>query len=153
MSRQMSKRTLFMTIIIILIIIGYFVFFPPSETESTELDFSNQTISVTGAADAVFSLPMEDVASCTLRDDWEIGELVSGGETARTIYGIRRNAEVGEYRLFASPELTKWVVLVSKSGDTYVINRESNDTTKELHAALHRYFTELGLQVAGAPGS
>ena len=149
----MGKKTLSMILLSLVIVVGYCLLFPPTQEEQAELLFMNHRITVSGSAEAAFSLPMEDVVSCTLRSDWDVGEAVRGGKTSKVCYGVWRNAEVGEYRIFTRPKLTEWVVIVSDAGDTYVINSESNATTVEIHAALHRSFRELGLSVAGAPES
>lgn len=116
---------------------------------TSDITFSNNRITITGDETAKFSVPMEEIESCILRDDWSIGHAVKGGTTRKTSYGLWCNDEVGEYMLWVKPQLKRWVVIKTYADEYYVINAESNETTEELHAALHRSFLQLGLTVAG----
>lgn len=142
-----KKNTLFVAAFLV-IIIGYIVISGRSGV-SGDLSFLNERISVNGDSSVAFSVAMQDVKSCTLRDDWDMGAPVSGDKKGRTCYGIWKNDEVGEYHIWGDSKISWWIAVQTKDGGCYVFNTESNDTTQKLHESLHTYFKELGLTVEG----
>lgn len=138
-----------MFIVAFLVVIGGYIIISRSTGVSGDLSFMHDRISVNGDSRVAFSIAMEDVKSCTLRDDWDMGAPVSGDKKGRTCYGIWKNDEVGEYHIWGDSKIRYWVAVQTKDGGYYVFNTESDETTQILHESLHNYFNELGLTVEG----
>lgn len=133
--KRSKAKSRFDIIFVIVLIIGVLLYREISADKESTTEIGRDTIKITAADGVKHVIPFDGVESAELFDDFsdfDMGELVSGGETRKAISAVYRNAELGEYALFVTPKYQKYIV-VTVPEETIVFNYRSKEDTEALY--------------------
>lgn len=138
------KRILFTLLIIALGVFFYGVF----GRNTLLLSLDNDTVTLSGPESSSFSVPFSSISSMELREDFDPGAAVEGGVKNHIRYGLWRNEELGEYRLFASDKIGSVILLRTAEGEILVYNYESEQTTRSHFESFLDFLRQQGHTVS-----
>lgn len=125
-------------IVFVVIIVGVTLFTLMGGKTGTYLDFGEEAVTVS-VSDFEREIAYADIAGLELTDLPDPGTMVTGGDKRTIRYGIWENDTWGSYTLFATPKISKGIVLTMNDGSVLVLNYQDEETT----GSLHQLFTDL----------
>lgn len=131
-------------IFLAILIIGVLLYREISADKESATEIGRDSIKITAADGVKHVISFDEVETAELFDDFSafnMGELVSGGETRKAISAIYRNAELGEYALFVTPKYQKYIV-VEVPEETIVFNYRSKEDTEALYNLIRELMEE-----------
>ena len=139
-----TAKKIFTVILVVFIFFFGYNFFGGN---TSFLTLDEQTITIQGADDYSASIPFDSVARMELRDSFDRGEAVSGGEKKTVSWGLYKNEELGEYDSLISSKIGLYLVITAKDGSVMVLNYESEDATSSIFTGFVNYYAEEGMEV------
>lgn len=131
-----SKQKNSIFIILILSIMLFYIF--SGGSVGISLDFGEEALTLS-AADNDWQIPYDQIASLKLTELPNTGAMMEGIEKRTLRCGIWENEVWGQYTLCIDPRIDRCIIVTMNSGDVYVLNYESNESTVQ----LHQMFTDL----------
>ena len=142
--KRSKAKSRFDIIFLAILIIGVLLYREISADKESATEIGRDSIKITAADGVKHEIPFDEVESAELFDDFstfDVGELVSGGETRKAISAIYRNEELGEYALFVTPKYRKYIV-VKVPEETVVFNYGSKEDTEALYNLISELMEE-----------
>lgn len=124
---------------IVIVIAAFSIFSVMRGGTSTYLDFGDEAVTLSAPENYSYVLNYDDITGLELVDEFDPGTMISGGETRRYRWGTWENDVWGQYTLCSSKRIDCALIVTLTSGETLVLNYESDKTTD----ALLGLFTDL----------
>lgn len=145
----MKKNNRTSLIIFLLIFVGFTVYSMLSGSNSSNVEFGDNFLRLSAPSEenpfecTIYYDDIESVRTIFKDEKYDLGEMVSGTETKKLNYGTWKNAEFGEYTLYASPKFNTYTVINTTKG-VVVMNIEGAETTENFTSALAKLLYEEG---------
>lgn len=132
--KRKNKEILSVVVVWVAILVIFGVFNKGGGTESfVQIEKEGFTLrSVTGES---LKVNWEEIQNVEKRDSVDFGTVVSGTDTADQKSGTFHNDEFGDYRLFADPDISNYLIITTDE-TTLVMNYESEKSTDSFYDAL-----------------
>lgn len=141
-----SMKKLFSIICAVLLLLGFYLL---RRNYGIMPTFTDCRFTITGSEGVSWSHDFSEISSIALIDQWEAGEVLSGGSKYGYTFGTRRNDSVGEYTIVTQNKIKDCFLMVTdQSGDVLIFNYESKNNTIELFSMLQQLFESEGYQVS-----
>ena len=139
---ERSKRDTYFSLLLLIVIVVAYTFWQSRNSKPLTLQWTENVLEITEPEGQIYRLDLQQVTDISLRDVWDYGTVVQGGENRSCRYGLWENPELGTYRLYmwkASPS----VILLKIPDETVAISYESDDFTKDLYDMLAERLKEI----------
>ena len=101
-------------------------------TGDIEISITNTAIDIDGAFWPDQSISLDEIQSVTYKDNIDVGRRTNGYGSVRLQQGHFKNAEFGNYILYAYTQCNSYIVIHTSSG-IFVINTENSSETEKLY--------------------
>jgi len=136
------KKT-FSFLCVILLLLGFYML---RRNYGILPSFTEHRFTVSGSEGVSWSRDFSDIAAIELLDQWDAGEVISGGSKYGFVFGTRRNTSAGEYTLLTLGKINDCFLKVTdQDGSVLVLNYESKDSTVSLFSMLRQLFENEGI--------
>ena len=140
--KKRSKQGILLTILILGVFTVYSLI---TGTAPLEIDVGDTEIVISAPGDVDYSItvPFEHITDIYASEDFQPGEMLSGGETEDCRYGTWKNDAFGEYSLCVNTDAEAYLIIKTRDGAA-VANLDSAENTSDFAEALRELLKEDG---------
>lgn len=122
------------------------MFFALRDDSAEVLIWNDTELVLTMSEDMAYTVPYGEITGVTLVETPEFGICLSGGDTAKSQYGIWQNEVLGEYVLYAYQKASP-VIQISMAEEDYCIAIEKSEVTTAFYNAFLKLLNEGGYEI------
>ncbi|MGN1004472.1 MAG: PH domain-containing protein [Oscillospiraceae bacterium] len=127
------------TIVLVLVLVVFLVLTSIFGGTGMNVDFGEDTLTVTGPKKYSFTVDYDQIASLELAELTEAGTMISGGGNRSYYWGSWENDAWGRYTLCAAKKTETVILITTREDERLAFNYQGSDTT----ASIFQMFNEL----------